>query len=231
MNKLFTKALIKGKQKYGVALITEIKKASPSDSGLARMTGNSFNVVYQANMYESSGAAAISVLTEANRFNGSLEDLKVVSTAVSIPTLRKDFITQMHQIDEAKQCGAAAVLLIVRILSDEQLRELYTYATTIRLEVLVETHTAQEIKRAVVIGATIIGVNARNLETLEIDKMIFEKLLPLIPKSCIKVAESGIQTRKDVEYAIACGADVVLVGSALMSSQNPRDKIRELMSC
>lgn len=222
----FKQSLVEGKKKHGVALIAEIKKASPS----AGVLNSSVDVMAQARIYETSGAAAISVLTEAQRFNGSLQDLRMVSQSVAIPTLRKDFITHKNQIDEAKNCGAGAVLLIVRNLVDEQLQTLFAYAKEIDLDVLVETHTAEEVARAVSVGADSIGVNARNLETLQIDTKIFEELLPLIPDNCIKVAESGIHTRQDVQHATACGADVVLVGSAIMRSTNPGEKIRELLN-
>ncbi len=225
MNTRFITALIEGKKKYGIALIAEIKKASPS----AGILNSTVEVVDLAQIYASSGAAAVSVLTQPYGFNGSLEDLQRVSNAVSIPKLRKDFITQENQIDEAKKCGAAAVLLIVRMLSEKRLHKLFDYAAAVGLEVLVETHTQEEVTRALGVGATIIGVNARNLETLVVDKTIFEKLLPLIPSNCIKVAESGIESRSDVQYAIKYGADAVLVGSALMKSQNPGEKIKELI--
>lgn len=255
MKKTFAASLVEGKRKNGIALIAEIKKASPSEGNLIsnyagpatryppqsahkgtpivgvplRASPASFDCARQAQLYEAGGAHAISVLTETSLFNGSLEDLRFVSKNISIPTLRKDFITQTKQIDEAKQYGASAILLIVQIVDVRVLRELFVYATKRELEVLVETHTPDEVTKAISIGATIIGVNARNLATLKIDKTIFEDLLPLIPKHCIKIAESGIETRSDVGYALKNGADAVLIGSAIMKSNDPEKKIKELL--
>jgi indole-3-glycerol phosphate synthase len=201
----------KARSKVGV--IAEIKRASPSRGQLAEIKDPSA----LAKTCESAGAAAISVLTEERKFLGSLEDLQAVSIAVEIPTLRKDFISLEQQILEARVAGAAMVLLIVAGLEQERLAELHEFALQLGLAALVETHSADEVNRANDIGAKLIGVNARNLQTFETDRNLFDTLRALIADDALSVAESAVRNIADVESYARSGADLVLVGEALVT--------------
>ena len=216
----FEKALIES----GVSLIAEVKKASPSEGAIADV-----DVVAQAKQYEAAGARAISVLTDRQFFGGSLEDLRAVSEAVSIPVLRKDFIIDPSQIHEAKAHGADAVLLITTILTQEGLNALYQEATALGLDCLVETHTEEDAKKAIACGAPIIGVNARDLSTFDIDLNRIVELSAMISEDRIVVGESGISTSSDVEVLRGAGIESILVGTALMRSDDVGAKIRELI--
>ena len=210
----------------GVAVIAEVKRSSPSKGALAPITDPAALAVE----YQSGGAAAISVLTEGRRFGGSLDDLVRVRCSVSVPVLRKDFIVTSYQLFEARAAGADMVLLIVAALSDWELSCLVERAESIGLTPLVEVHTAEEVKRAVDAGATLIGVNARNLQTLEVDPTTFARLAPLIPESIVRVAESGVRGPHDVIELAREGADVVLVGEALVTDRDPRSGVADLVA-
>ncbi|MDR0500157.1 MAG: indole-3-glycerol phosphate synthase TrpC [Coriobacteriales bacterium] len=198
----------------GLSFICEIKKASPSKGEIVQ----SFPYLQIAHEYELAGAAAISVLTEPVYFKGDFSYLKEVSASVGIPTLCKDFIIDAIQVHQAKANGAAAILLIVAILNDEQLLSLRLLAESLGMDVLVETHDASEIKRALKSGARIVGVNNRNLKTFQVDLGIAENLRASVPDDIIFVAESGITSAADVSRMVACKADAILVGESLMRS-------------
>ena len=206
-------------------IIAEVKRSSPSKGPLATI-GDPKALAAQ---YERAGAAVVSVLTERRRFGGSLEDLIAVRSEISIPILRKDFMVDEYQFLEARAAGADVVLLIVAALSKNQLKDYYDLATELGMAVLVETHTRQEIEDAMEIEPRIIGVNARNLKTLEIDLAAFSELIPEIPSSVIRIAESGISTRAEVEIAEELGANAILVGETLVKSGDPRSAIDQLL--
>ena len=208
-----------------VKVLAEIKRASPSKGIL----NAELQVGVQASKYESAGASAISVLTEQRGFQGSLEDLIEVRENVVIPILRKDFISTEYQLLEARAFGADFALLIVAGLPNQRLVELKNFAEQLDLEVLVETHSADEVRFAVEIGAKLIGVNARDLSTFETDRNLFAKVAHLIPESSIRVAESAVRNVADVREYREAGADVVLVGEALVTG-NPQDLIRDFIS-
>lgn len=210
----------------GVSVIAEVKRSSPSKGPLADIT----DPAGLACEYESGGAAAISVLTEQRRFGGSLADLVAVRRAVDIPVLRKDFIVTAYQLFEARAAGADLALLIVAALSDCQLTALIERARSIGLTPLVEVHTGQEIARAVDAGADIIGVNARNLQTLQVDPTTFKRLAPLIPDGIVRIAESGVRGPHDVFGLAQDGADVVLVGESLVTGAAPRQAVSDLVA-
>jgi len=209
----------------GTQIIAEVKRASPSKGPLASISDPASLAVE----YEKAGAAVISVLTEERRFSGSIADLKAVRAEVSIPVLRKDFIVTEYQVRETRGIGADLMLLIVASLDDHQLRDYRTLAEELGMSVLVEVHDEIEVERAISSGATIIGVNARNLKTLEINSVAFERLLPLIPDTLIKVAESGISTREQVAAAESYGAKAILVGETLVRAGDPAHAILTLL--
>jgi indole-3-glycerol phosphate synthase len=210
----------------GVAVIAEVKRSSPSRGVLAEIA----DPAALAAEYEAGGAAAISVLTEGRRFSGSLEDLVHVRRAVSVPVLRKDFIVTAYQLFEARAAGADLVLLIVAALSDHELIALIERSLSIGLTPLVEAHTADEVRRAIDCGATTIGVNARNLQTLEVEPTTFARLAPLIPDHIVRIAESGVRGPHDVIDLARVGADVVLVGEALVTGRDPRSGVADLVA-
>lgn len=210
----------------GMSVIAEVKRTSPSKGDLAPIA----NPAALAADYEAGGASVISVLTEERRFNGSLADLDAVRARVGIAVLRKDFMVTEYQIFEAKAHGADLILLIVAALSQDELVSMLALAQSLGLSVLVEVHDEEETHRAVAAGATIIGVNARNLKTLEVDRGTFERLAPLIPDTCIKVAESGVRDGDDVRYYASLGADAVLVGESLVKDGNPRAAVAALIT-
>ncbi len=208
----------------GSSVIAEVKRKSPSKGDLADIPDPAALAV----AYTAGGAAAISVLTEQRRFNGSLDDLRLVRAAVDTPILRKDFIVTSYQLVEARAAGADLALLIVAALDDDTLRRLHDEARELGLTVLVEVHDEAETERAVDLGAELIGVNARNLKTLAVDNDTFARLAPLIPDDRIRVAESGISGPDDVTRFVSEGASVVLVGEALVKDGDPAAAVRAM---
>ena len=197
-----------------VKIIAEVKRASPSRGDLADIP----DPALQARRYEEGGASAISVLTEGRRFKGSLADLEAVKAAVSLPVLRKDFIATEYQVLEARASGADLVLLIVAALEQDLLARLHALVLDLGMTPLVETHSADEVDRAVDLGASLIGVNARDLSTFQLDRDLFGRLADRIPAGAVKIAESAVLAPADVAHYRAAGADVVLVGEALVTN-------------
>ena len=208
----------------GTSVIAEVKRRSPSKGALADIP----DPAELAAAYARGGAAAISVLTEARRFSGSLADLRAVRAAVETPLLRKDFMVTAYQLHEARAAGADLVLLIVAALDQPTLEQLYAEARGLGLTVLVEVHDEEETRRAVDLGAELIGVNARNLKTLDVDPDTFARLAPLIPDDRVRVAESGISGPEDVARYAKEGAGVVLVGEALVRGGDPEAAVRAM---
>lgn len=196
-----------------VKLIAEIKRASPSKGFLAEIA----NPAELALGYQTSGAHAISVLTEASGFQGSLEDLREVAASVEVPVLRKDFISSEYQILEARASGASFVLLILSYLEAGQAKQLMTFASSLNLGVLVETHSYEEVSAALSLDARLVGINTRDLKTFHTDPRLFDDLASALPPSVIKVAESSVKTLDDVKRYRESGADVVLIGEALVT--------------
>ena len=209
-----------------VAVIAEVKRASPSRGAMAAIP----DPAALARDYEAGGASAISVLTEPRHFGGSLDDLVAVRESVAVPVLRKDFIISSYQLWEARAHGADMVLLIVAALEQNALVSLVERAESIGLIPLVEVHTDAEVVRAADAGAKVIGVNARNLATLEVDRKVFERLAPLIPGDAVKIAESGIRGPRDLFQCAAAGADAVLVGESLVTGKDPRSAVADLVT-
>lgn len=208
----------------GLSVIAEVKRASPSKGHLADIP----EPADLAQTYQDAGAAVISVLTEQRRFRGSLTDLDAVRAAVTIPVLRKDFMVEDYQVWEARAHGADLVLLIVAALDDDRLVSLKSLAEELGMTALVEVHTAGEVERAVAAGATLLGVNNRNLKTLDVDPGMFARLAEGIPRSAVRVAESGILTADDAAAAASAGADAVLVGEALVRDHAPGEAVARL---
>jgi indole-3-glycerol phosphate synthase len=208
-----------------VHIIAEIKRASPSRGALADIP----DPTALAMAYETGGASAISVLTEGRRFGGSLEDLEAVRDVASIPVLRKDFIAEPYQVFEARAAGADLVLLIVAALEQPKLVELFTLINGLGMTPLVETHSADEVDRALDLGADVIGVNARDLSTFELDQELFGSLADRIPSGVIRIAESAVKTPADVAHYRRAGADVVLVGEALVTGDDPAATLRSFL--
>lgn len=198
-----------------VKIIAEVKRASPSRGDLASIP----DPARQASLYQEGGASAISVLTEGRRFKGSLGDLEAVHARVSVPVLRKDFIANEYQVFEARAAGADLVLLIVAALEQAELARLYGLVTDLGMTALVETHSAVEVQRAAELGARLIGVNARNLSTFELDRNLFGELRQSIPSDSVAIAESAVLTPADVAHYRGAGADVVLIGEALVTAE------------
>lgn len=196
-----------------VKIIAEVKRASPSRGQLAEIP----DPAAQAAAYELGGASTISVLTEQRRFRGSLDDLTAVKQRVTLPVLRKDFIATPYQVFEARAAGADLVLLIVAALDQPTLQELYRLIVELGMTPLVEAHSADEVARAASLGAPLIGINARDLTTFELDQNLFGRLVESIPDDAIKIAESAVKTPADVAHYRAAGADVVLIGEALVT--------------
>ncbi|WP_110588935.1 indole-3-glycerol phosphate synthase TrpC [Microbacterium suaedae] len=205
-----------------IRVIAEVKRASPSRGDLAAIPDPS----HQASLYESGGAAAISVLTEGRRFKGSLADLTAVKERVGVPVLRKDFVATPYQVAEARAAGADMVLLIVAALERRQLAELFGLIVEMGMTPLVEAHTADEVSIAADLGAPIIGVNARDLSDFSLDRELFARLASGIPEGTIRVAESAVSTPDDVVRYRRDGADAVLIGEALVTG----DPVRSLRS-
>jgi indole-3-glycerol phosphate synthase len=209
----------------GTGLIAEAKKASPSKGLLCP----DFDAVRLARTYERAGAAAVSVLTEAEHFLGSLDYLTAVKETVSIPVLRKDFIFDPYQVYESAAAGADVLLLIAAMLTAAQLKRLHGLTADIGLASLVEVHNEAEMKRAIEAGAGIIGINNRDLRTFEVDLGVTEKLAPLAPPEAVIVSESGVRTREDIRRLADAGIDAVLVGETLITCQDIPGTIRELL--
>ena len=207
-----------------VQIIAEVKRRSPSKGWI----NPGISAAEQASAYARGGAAAISVLTEPAHFGGSNEDLAAIRDAVSVPVLKKDFHVHGVQLVEARALGASAALLIARALPPHELAHLAETARQLRLEVVIEVRDEDELQRALDAGASIIGINNRNLETLAIDPATSERLLALVPSSIIAVAESGVSGRLDVERAAARGADAVLVGSSVSAAHDPSTAVANL---
>ncbi|TDC40445.1 indole-3-glycerol phosphate synthase TrpC [Micromonospora sp. 15K316] len=210
----------------GVSIIAEVKRSSPSKGALADIP----DPAALAKEYAAGGAAAISVLTEQRRFAGSLADLDSVRRAVDVPILRKDFIVTPYQVWETRAHGADLVLLMVVSLDGGLLADLLGQARELGLTALVEAHTAEELARAAEAGADLIGVNARDLTTLEVDRTVFKQLAPAIPTAAVAVAESGVSGPQDVAEYRQWGADVVLVGEALVRAGDPRTAVRDFLA-
>lgn len=209
----------------GISLIAEIKKASPVKGVFLE----DVDPVQLGQLYQDSGAHVISVLTDTNYFQGSLDDLINVRSKVEIPCLRKEFILDPYQIIEARVAGADAILLIVRMLDDIQLKEFHSLATELGMGVLVETHEAPEVERALDIGAHIIGINNRNLDTFEVDINTTQELKKMIPGGKVLVSESGIRSGEEVRILHDTGVDAILVGESIVRSDNITAKIHELL--
>lgn len=224
----FRKALIgpprAGSRGPGLAIVAEIKGASPSAGSIR----NDFDPVALARTYEAAGAAALSVLTDARYFHGSWESLAAVCRATRLPVLCKEFIIDPYQIDDARAAGAAAVLLIVAILDAARLRDYLGHARRRGLAALVEVHTVEEVHTALEAGADIIGINNRNLHTLEVDVETTARLRPLIPQGVVVVSESGFERREQVAWVQGLDVHAVLIGTSLMASPDPAAKLREL---
>ena len=206
-------------------IIAEVKRSSPSKGELSTIA----DPAALAEQYQEAGASVISVLTEERRFKGSLTDLAAVRARVTIPILRKDFMVDEYQFFEARAFGADVVLLIVAALSKSQLRDFYDVATELGMASLIEVHTADELERALEISPKIVGVNSRNLKTLEVSQEAFADLIPRIPPAIVRVAESGIASRADVEFAQNAGANAILVGEALVTSGDTKLAMRKLL--
>lgn len=210
----------------GVHVIAEVKRASPSKGALASIA----DPAALASAYERGGASVISVLTEQRRFGGSLADLAAVRAAVGIPLLRKDFIVEDYQIWEARAWGADLVLLIVAALDDDSLVDLLATVSEAGMHALVEVHDEAEVARAVALGARIIGVNARDLRTLEVDRTTFARLAGGIPQDVVTIAESGVRSADDVRDYVSQGADGVLVGEALVIGDDPTRTLEQFLA-
>jgi indole-3-glycerol phosphate synthase len=210
----------------GPAIIAELKKASPS-RGLIRAD---FDAAVLAASLEAAGAAALSVLTDGEFFQGSLENLTLASAAVAIPCLRKDFIVDDFQILEARAAGADAILLIVAALDEEDLKRLYAEATRMELDVLCEIHDREELDRAVGLGFRMIGVNSRNLHTMQVDPQTQIELGQMLPPGVVRVAESGIRDAADIVRMRGAGYDAFLVGESLMREPDPGAALAALLA-
>ena len=210
----------------GVGVIAEVKRASPSAGQLAEIA----DPADLAKEYAAGGARCVSVLTEGRWFGGSLDDLTAVRAAVNVPVLRKDFVVSSYQVHEARAYGADIVLLIVAALDQNTLMGLLERVESLGMTALVEVHTEEEADRALAAGARVIGVNARNLTTLDVDRSVFERIAPGLPNKIVKVAESGVRGPHDLIRYAAAGADAVLVGEGLVTQKSPRDAVAELVT-
>ena len=210
----------------GVGVIAEVKRSSPSKGQLAEIP----DPAVLATEYAAGGARCISVLTEGRWFGGSLDDLVSVRAAVGVPVLRKDFVVSSYQVHEARAHGADLVLLIVAALEQKVLTGLLERIESLGMTALVEVHTEEEADRALEAGAKVVGVNARNLRTLEVDRSVFERIAPGLPNSVVKIAESGVRGPHDLIRYAAAGADAVLVGEGLVRQKSPRDAVAELVT-
>ncbi|WP_422774681.1 indole-3-glycerol phosphate synthase TrpC [Plantactinospora sp. WMMC1484] len=210
----------------GVGVIAEVKRSSPSKGQLAEIA----DPADLAGDYAAGGARCISVLTEGRWFGGSLDDLAAVRSAVDIPVLRKDFVVSSYQVHEARAHGADLVLLIVAALEQNVLVGLLERIESLGMTALVEVHDEEEADRALEAGARVIGVNARNLRTLEVDRSVFERIAPGLPNKVVKIAESGVRGPHDLIRYASAGADAVLVGEGLVTQKSPREAVAELVN-
>jgi indole-3-glycerol phosphate synthase len=210
----------------GVGVIAEVKRRSPSKGELADIP----EPAVLAKDYADAGARVISVLTEQRRFGGSLADLDAVRAAVSVPVLRKDFIVSPYQVHEARLHGADMILLIVAALEQNALESLLDRVESLGMTALVEVHTAEEADRALEAGAKVMGVNARNLHTLDVDREVFGKIAPGLPFETLKIAESGVRGPADLMAYAGYGADAVLVGEGLVTSADPKTAVVQLVT-
>lgn len=210
----------------GVHLIAEVKRASPSKGALAEIP----DPAVLAAEYAAGGASVVSVLTEQRRFGGSLADLDAVRAAVPVPMLRKDFVIDPYQVWEARAHGAGLVLLMASALEQQQLIELLALVEELGMHALLEAHDEEELARCLDAGARIVGVNARNLKTLEVDPATVLRLLPGLPEDVISVAESGVTGPDSIRAYVGAGARAVLVGEALVTGTDPRSAVRELLA-
>ncbi|GAC1322222.1 MAG: indole-3-glycerol phosphate synthase TrpC [Mycobacteriales bacterium] len=210
----------------GVAVIAEVKRHSPSKGALAPIA----DPAALALAYAAGGAAVVSVLTEQRRFHGSLADLDAVRAAVSVPVLRKDFVVTPYQVEEARAHGADLVLLIVAALAQPALVSLLDRVESLGMTALVEIHDEAELVRALAAEASVVGINARDLRTLEVDRGVFARLAPLVPDSVVTIAESGVRGAPDVLAYAAAGADAVLVGEGLVTGADPRQAVATLVA-
>jgi indole-3-glycerol phosphate synthase len=210
----------------GVGVIAEVKRSSPSKGRLADIA----DPAELAGEYAAGGARCVSVLTEARWFGGSLDDLAEVRAAVEIPLLRKDFVVSSYQVHEARAYGADLVLLIVAALEQNVLVGLLERIESLGMTALVEVHTEDEADRALAAGARVIGVNARDLRTLQVDRSVFERIAPGLPNHVVKIAESGVRGPHDLIRYASAGADAVLVGEGLVTQKSPRDAVAELVT-
>lgn len=213
------------KSKTTMGVIAEMKRASPSKG----IINAAVDPVKQAKLYEENGASAISVLTDKSFFKGSMDDLRAVREAVGVPILCKDFMIDTVQIDQAKAAGANIILLIAAALLDEDLKRLYSYSKELELEVLCEVHDEAEMERVLNLGATIIGINNRDLKTFHVDLQTTNRLASMVTNpNTILISESGIQTKQDVETVANAGAEVILVGETLMRAHDMISTMEEL---
>lgn len=220
------KDFISAMHKETVALIAEVKKASPSKGVLIE----NFDPLALAEIYAENGASAISVLTDENFFQGKLSYLKEISEAVDIPTLRKDFIIDPYQVYEARMAGASAVLLIVAALEDSQLADLQHLIQELGMSALVEVHNEEELERAMAIEAPLIGVNNRDLKTFDVDLNTTERIAKLVPNTVTLVAESGLKSAVDIAHMGSIGAHAVLIGEGIVKADNIAQAVREYSS-
>ncbi|WP_026212240.1 indole-3-glycerol phosphate synthase TrpC [Longispora albida] len=210
----------------GVGVIAEVKRSSPSKGALAEIPDPAELAV----QYAAGGARVISVLTEGRWFGGSLDDLTAVRAAVKVPILRKDFVVSSYQVHEARAYGADLVLLIVAALEKNVLTGLLERIESLGMAALVEVHDEDEADIALEAGAKLIGVNARNLKTLEVDRSVFERIAPGLPNNVVKIAESGVRGPHDLIRYASAGADAVLVGEGLVTQKSPKDAVAELVN-
>lgn len=213
-------------RRAGVGVIAEIKRASPSAGPLAEIP----DAAALAHEYAAGGARCISVLTEPEWFGGSLEDLAAVRGTVDVPVLRKDFVVASYQVHEARAYGSDLVLLIVAALEQKVLIGLRERIESLGMTALIEVHDEDEADRALEAGARVIGVNARNLRTMEVDRSVFERVAPGLPNHVVKIAESGVRGPHDLIRYASAGADAVLVGEGLVRQKSPRDAVAELVT-
>lgn len=216
---------LKSLRKNTFSVIAEVKRSSPSKGALADIP----NPEVLAKRYQDAGASVVSVLTEERRFGGSLKDFDQVRAAITIPMLRKDFMVNDFLIKESRAHGADLILLIVAALPDPELKQLFDLTQELGMRALIEVHDEYELDRALAIEPEIIGINARNLHTLEVDIAAFERLIPKIPHHIYKVAESGISNVDDARRAREAGADAILVGEALVRAADPRELIQSFI--
>lgn len=210
----------------GVGVIAEVKRSSPSKGQLAEIP----DPAELATEYAAGGARIVSVLTEGRWFGGSLEDFVAVRAVVDVPLLRKDFVISSYQVHEARAYGADLVLLIVGALEQNVLTGLLERVESLGMTALVEVHTEDEADRALAAGARVIGVNARDMRTLEVDRSVFERIAPGLPNHVVKIAESGVRGPHDLIRYASAGADAVLVGEGLVTQKSPREAVAELVN-